>query len=423
MIIKAQIPKKLEFLFKPARYKVARGGRGSAKSWSFARALLLTGVSRCIRVLCAREIQLSIKQSVHKLLKDQIELLGLESHYNVLETEIRGINGTEFSFTGLSTLTIDTIKSFEGVDICWVEEGQTISAKSWKILIPTIRKMESEIWISYNPDLETDETHIRFTINPPPDCTNVVMNWRDNPFFNQVLDRERLHCLQTDPDSYDNIWEGKCRPAVEGAIYFKQMQMMVDENRICNLPYDPLLKVHVVMDLGGPTMAIGMVQKHLSEIRIIDYIEGGHADLGEYSADLKERRYNWGKLWLPHDGYAKSVQTGMSSYNILKALGWDIPDKKLVNYLSVEEGIKAVRLLFRQIYIDKVRCERLVECLKRYRRHVNKQTGSEASPLHDEFSHGADMLRGLCININRMTNDDSRYVPSTHKELKPRLVA
>src|SRR5690606_27951189 len=120
--------------------------------------------------------QLSIKQSVHKLLKDQIELLGLDSHYRVLETEIRGINGTEFSFSGLSTLTVDTIKSFEGVDICWVEEGQTISKRSWDILIPTIRKDGSEIWISYNPDLESDETHQRFTISPPPDCINVLMN-------------------------------------------------------------------------------------------------------------------------------------------------------------------------------------------------------------------------------------------------------
>jgi len=128
-------------------------------------------------------VQLSIKQSVHKLLSDQIVVLGLEAYYDIQETLIRGRNGTEFTFAGLSTLTADTIKSFEGYDICWVEEGQVISRQSWKILIPTIRKDDSEIWVSYNPDLETDETHQRFTIHPPHDCVNVEINWRDNPWF------------------------------------------------------------------------------------------------------------------------------------------------------------------------------------------------------------------------------------------------
>ena len=198
--IRVSIPKKLQFLFTPSRYKVARGGRGSGKSWSFARALLILGISKRVRILCTREIQNSIKQSVHKLLADQIQQLGLTSYYTVLDNEIRGTNGTEFDFVGLSSLTVDTIKSFEGYDICWVEEGQVISKRSWDILIPTIRKDCSEIWISYNPDLETDETHQRFTVKPPNNCINVEVNWRDNPYFNDVLETERLHCKATNPD-------------------------------------------------------------------------------------------------------------------------------------------------------------------------------------------------------------------------------
>ena len=217
-IIKVDIPEKLSFLFNPHRYKGAKGGRGSAKSWSFARALLIHGRSKPTRILCAREVQKSIKDSVHQLLKDQIETLKLTSFYTVLATEIRGANGTQFAFTGLSEHTVDTIKSFEGVDICWVEEAQAVSKRSWDILIPTIRKDNSEIWFSYNPDLETDETHQRFAINPPDDCMLVHMNYSDNRFFNDVLEAERLHCLKTNPDDYENIWEGKCRPAVEGAI-------------------------------------------------------------------------------------------------------------------------------------------------------------------------------------------------------------
>lgn len=405
MKIKAQFPEKLQFLFQPHRYKVARGGRGSAKSWSFARALLIMGIQKKLRILCAREVQLSIKQSVHKLLRDQIELMGLNRHYKSYETEIRGANGTEFSFTGLSSLTVDTIKSFEGIDICWVEEGQTITKRSWDILIPTIRKENSEIWISYNPDLESDETHARFTITPPPDCINVEMNWRDNPWFSDVLNQERLHCQKTDPDSYDNIWEGKCRPAVEGAIYFKQVQEMEAQGRICNVPYDPLLKVHVIVDLGwSDQMSIGMVQKGAADIRLIDYIEDSHKTLAEYSDELRGRRYNWGQLWLPHDGYSRDVKTGLSSAEILSSLGWAVPEKDEIVQMSVEEGIRVTRQTFGRIYIDKTKCARLVECLKRYRRHINRSTEAAGSPLHDEYSHGADMLRYACINANKMHN-------------------
>ncbi len=407
----ADIPGKLRFLFYPMRYKIARGGRGSGKSWSFARALLILGAKKKLRILCAREVQLSIRQSVHKLLKDQIELLGLSSFYRVYDTEIRGINGTEISFTGLSTLTVDTIKSFEGVDICWVEEGQVISKRSWDILIPTIRKADSEIWVSYNPDIETDETHQRFAVNPPPNCICVVINWRDNPWFSDVLNAERLHCKEHNPDDYDNIWEGKTRSAVDGAIYFKQLQEMELQGRVCNVPYDPMLKAHVVVDLGfADAMSIGIVQRNASAIQIIDYIEDTHKTLADYSATLRELRYNWGRVFLPHDGFSKHVQTGKSSADVLKSLGWDVVDKTEIVQLSIEEGIKQSRLTFPRLYIDKSKCDRLVECLRRYRRVINRQTETAGSPMHDEYSHGADMLRYLCINSDSMHNESKSRV-------------
>lgn len=421
MKIQAQFPEKLKFLFTPMRYKVARGGRGSAKSWSFAQALLIIGASKRVRVLCAREVQNSIKDSVHKLLKDQIERLNLHSHYRVMEAEIRGKNGTEFAFTGLSALTVDSIKSFEAIDYCWVEEGQSVSKRSWDILIPTIRKDNSEIWISYNPALESDETHKRFTMNPPEDCINALVNWRDNPWFNEVLEKERLHCKIHDPDNYDNIWEGQCLPAVEGAIYFKQVQAMEAEKRICNVPYDPLLKVHVVFDLGWEdSLSIGMVQRHTSEIRLIDYIEDRHRTLAEYSDMLRERQYNWGKVFLPWDGYSKDIKTGMGSDEVLSRLGWDVPEKESIVQMSVEEGIRATRQTFSRLYIDKNKCGALVESLKRYRRHLNRQTEAFGKPVHDDFSHGADMLRYLCINKHSMTNamNTGRYTPPRRRKTR-----
>jgi len=423
----ADFPEKLEFLFEPHRYKVVRGGRASGKSWGMARALLIKAAASKLRILCTREIQNSIKDSVHKLLSDQIELLGLTTIFRITDVGIKcTVTGSEFVFSGLSSQTVESIKSFEGFDIVWVEEGQAISEKSWVILVPTIRKEGSEIWVSYNPELETDPTHQRFVINPPIDCVSVEMNWRDNPFFNRVMDRERLHCLDRDPEGYKNIWDGLCKPAVEGAIYYSEIQTTEKEKRICNIPYDPMLKVHIVMDLGwGDSLAVALVQKNLSEIRIINYIEYHQTRLDSVSSDLKSLRYNWGKVWLPHDGFNKSLNSGgKSTFDILKALGWDVVKKDDIVMLSVEDGIRNARMTFSRIYFDKnntagpddplppagqtTLTNRLVECLKRYRRKISRETDIATTPVHCEHSHGADCFRYICANADQMLNDNAK---------------
>src|SRR5882724_11269280 len=180
---KIDFPSKLQFLFQAARYKVAHGGRGGAKSWGFARAILLIGVQRKIRVLCVRELQNSIQDSVHKLLKDQIEAMGLSGEYDVLQSVIKHKwNGTEINFEGIRN-NVNKIKSYEGIDICWAEEADKITGSSWEILIPTIRKNGSEIWVTFNPNLETDATYQRFVVDPPEASIVVQINWRDNPWF------------------------------------------------------------------------------------------------------------------------------------------------------------------------------------------------------------------------------------------------
>lgn len=405
--LKVEIPEKLQFLFTPYRYKAARGGRGSAKSWSFARALLIQGMIEPLRILCAREIQNSIKDSVHKLLKDQITALGIERYYEIQEQVIKGKNGTEFLFTGLSVHTVSSIKSFEGVDRAWVEEGQTVSKRSWDILLPTIRKEGSEIWVSYNPDLDTDPTHQLFAVNPPDGCKSVEINWSDNPWWNDIMEEMRLRCLREDPDNYDNIWEGKCRPAVEGAIYFKEIQRAEANGQICAIPYDPMLKVHVVIDLGwNDNMAIALVQRHQSSIRVIDYIQDSHRTLDSYSAELKAKNLNWGKIWLPHDGFSGDVKTGKTCEGIFKALGWKVASRDEIVELPLEGGIKNARMSFPRVYFDKAKTEKLVECLRRYRRKRNQTTGEESSPVHDENSHGGDCFRYICANADQMRNDD-----------------
>jgi phage terminase large subunit len=409
--VNVEFPEKLGFLLtKQARYKGARGGRGSAKSWSFARALLVLGSAKKLRILCTREVQKSIKQSVHKLLKDQIEAMGLSSFYRVLENEIRGTNGTEFSFSGLSDQTVDSIKSFEGCDIVWVEEAQSVSKRSWSVLIPTIRKEDSEIWLSFNPELETDETYDRFITNQPEDAIIVEMNYTDNPWFPEVLEKERLHAKATLPKTeYENIWEGRCMPAVQGAIYYDEIAKAEEEGRVCNMPHDPKLKVQVIFDLGwNDAMSISLVQKAGSALAVIENIEDSHKTLAHYSALLKERKYNWGKVYLPHDGRHKDYRTGKSAEDIMKALGWDV---EITPNISIEDGIRLTRMTFPRMYFDKTKAARIVQCAKRYRRSINQQTNEPGAPLHDEWSHGADNIRYISVNAESMTNEDWGKLP------------
>ena len=397
----ADFPAKLAPLFKPRRYKVLHGGRGGAKSWGVARALLIQGGQRPLRVLCAREVQRSMKDSVHRLLTDQIKALGLEDFYDVLETEIRGLNGTLFIFTGLATHTVDSIKSYESIDVCWVEEAHGVSKKSWDTLIPTIRKDGSEIWMTLNPDMDTDETYVRFVACSSDDTVVIEVNWRDNPWFPPVLEDERVKAQARDPEDYEHIWEGKPRRVAAGAIYRHEVEAVYRDKRVCPVPYDPLLPVHTVWDLGwNDAMTIGFVQRGVRDVRVIDYIEDSNRTLDWYVAQIEKRPWRWGTDYLPHDGRTRNFQTGKSTEELLRAMKRNVT---VLEVTSVEEGIKAARLLWPVCYFDATKTARLLECLKRYRRAVNQNTNEPMGPLHDEFSHGADMYRYIGQAVNLMT--------------------
>lgn len=219
-VIPIKLPAKLVPILEPKRFKILYGGRGGAKSHTIAQVLLAMGLRRRMRILCCREVQKSLAESSMQVLKDYIERLGLSAYYTVLKNEIRGCNGTTFSFTGLKEHTKDSIKSFEGVDIVWVEEAHSVSKASWEVLIPTIRKDDSEIWASFNPDQETDYVYDRFVKNTDPDAWVVKVDWRDNPWFGQVMDAERRKMQALNDDLYQHVWEGKCRSAA--GILFKR---------------------------------------------------------------------------------------------------------------------------------------------------------------------------------------------------------
>ena len=401
---KIEIPDKLLPLFQPKRYKVIHGGRGSAKSWSVARALVSIGATKPIRVLCARETQKSIQESVHRLLKDQIESLGLDQFYTIQENKILGTNGTEFTFAGIRQQGVANLKSYEGTDICWVEEAQVVTKKSWDVLIPTIRKPGSEIWVTFNPELDTDETFSRFVIRPPEDSVVIEMNWQDNPWFPPELDKERRQWLDRDPVGYLTTWEGKCRPAVEGAIYANEIEATQREGRIRAVPYDPQLKVHTVWDLGwNDSMSIICVQRVASEVRVIDYIEDSHRTIDSYVMQLQERKWNWGTDYIPHDGAHRDFKSGKSTQELLQTLGRNV---QVLARGNPEEGIRLARMIFPRTYFDADRCTELVNHLKRYRRQINQITQEAGAPLHDEHSHAADAFRYLAQSLEMMNNDN-----------------
>ena len=412
-VAKAQFPVKLQCLFQPekSRYRILHGGRGGAKSWGVARALLIKGAQRSLRILCAREFQTSIKDSVHKLLCDQIIDLGLEGFYEITQASIRGKNGTEFAFVGLKN-NVANVKSYEGVDICWVEEAQTTSRLSWNILIPTIRKEGSEIWVTFNPELETDETYQRFVLHPPENAIVQKINWSDNPWFPETLMLEKDALKMRDIEAYNTVWEGICRQTVDGAIFAREMQMAELDGRITKVGYDPMKPVHAVFDLGwSDATAIWFVQFIGMETRLIRYHEDNQKTISDYLAKMQTYGYMYDTLWLPHDAENKTLAAaGRSIDQIVRGAGYKT---KIIPRTPIVDSINAARTLFRNCWFDRENCYDGLQCLRHYRYEVDPDTKAfSKNPLHDQFSHGADAFRmlGLVVNEPRKRVSKPTYV-------------
>lgn len=418
-MMEKRVPSKFKPLYTHLKnnklFYIFHGGRGGGKSWEIADFLLIEGTRKKHRILCCREIQKSIKQSVHKLLSDRIVTLGLESFYQILDTEIRGLNGTEFSFSGLQNHTVDSVKSFEGATITWIEEAQTVSAYSLKILIPTVvRTPNCMIIMSMNPKLPSDAVYADYVMVEREDTIVVQINYTDNKHCPSDLVKLAEQMRDTDYDEYEHIYLGQPKEIADGAIYKAEFEQIKRENRICKVPHDPNLPVYTSWDLGilDPT-AIWFFQIYGKEKRAIDHYETNNEPLAHYARILDEKKqkygYNYDKHFAPHDIAARDLSSGVSREQTMATLGYKMTKGAR---LGVEDRIEATRQFLKDCWFDAEKCAFGIRALQNYRREFNdKLEQFKAVPVHDWASHSSDSFGEGALNINKMCKPTASAPP------------
>lgn len=378
-------------LWKPHRYKVIWGGRGGARSWSVARTLLLKAANSKLRILCTREMQSSLRDSVHQLLRDQIELMGLKG-FTVTDREIRHKNGSVFLFEGLR-YNATKIKSLEGIDICWVEEAERISKLSWSILIPTIRKPGSEIWVTFNPDQEDDATYVRFIIKSPKDCWQKKVSWEDNPWLSDELKAEKDYDYETDPENADWIWGGNLRKFSDAQILrgkweIKEFTVPFTVGRdgepepLWDGPYQG-------QDFGyGPDPAAG-VRLWIDRTNMLLYVEHEvwklHLEIDETAEYFNSTIPNF------HLYTSRADSSRPDSISFLRRHGLPRirPAKKHAG--SVADGIAHLRS-YTKIIIHP-RCKHFIQECKLYSYKVDERSGDVLPVIIDKHNHLIDSAR------------------------------
>lgn len=428
MSIDIEFPRKLRYLFEPHPYKIAYGGRGGAKSWGFAIALLELGAMRPLRILCARETMKSLADSVHKLLGDQIARLGFGDKYTILDNEIRGKNGTEIIFAGLKH-NIDNIKSLESADIVWVEEAQTVSKNSWSKLIPTIRKEGAELWVSFNPGLATDDTYKRFVLKPPKNAVVQKIGWEDNRWLSERARNDIDDLLDRDPDEFAHIYGGECRSNIEGAIFGAEMKAALAQGRIGSVPYNKMRPVSTVWDLGfGDPTAIWFVQAYDGYYNFIDFLESSDETTADYVIKLQNRGYAYDTDWLPHDSIDTIIHRKLSgttdrTKSIEMLLREARRHVRVVPKLLLTDQINAARLFLNQCRFDEEKCADGLQSLRHYqwamraeqdtdkRPATNVQEEREVrtnKPLHNWASHAASAFMGASIAMKQPKREEEK---------------
>lgn len=384
-------------LLAPRRYKGAHGGRGSGKSHFFAELLVEDAIRfPGLRAVCIREVQKSLKESAKRLIEDKIQALGVGSLFDVQAAQINTPRGGSILFQGMQDHTAESIKSLEGVDRAWVEEAQTLSDRSWRMLRPTIRKSDSEIWASWNPRLRVDPVDKFFRQQgADADIACVQANWRDNPWFPAVLEAERQRDLKNDPDGYGHVWEGEYVTVMAGAYWAKQLREAKEQGRICRIAADPLLPLLTFHDIGGAgagadAYAIWVCQFVDREIRVLDYYEAKGQMLAEHADWLRRRGYGRARVRLPHDGMHTNNVSGKRYEEHWREAGFDVSSRENDGAGVKRTRVEAVRRLFPQMWFNEATTEAGRAALGWYHAKIDEDRGIDLGPEHDWASHGAE---------------------------------
>jgi phage terminase large subunit len=430
-----EVPRAFKPLLSPARYKAAFGGRGGAKSHFFAEQLILRCVQKRTRWACIREVQNSLKESVQQLLLDKIAKFGVSQMFDPVESEIRCPHGGLIIFKGMQSYNADNVKSLEDYDGAWVAEAQTMSDRSLRILRPTIRRASSELWFDWNPRHDTDAIDVFLRQNPPPDAAVVNVSWRDNPWFPDVLKREKDHDYATDPDMAEHVWGGGYERISEASYYGRWIADAEKEGRIGHFPYRPELPVITSWDIGvDDYTAIWFWQEDGETVTVVDYYETQndgapqiirdalpeyHDDMGAAAVKLveigRERPWRYGEHYFPHDVKVREWGAGARSrVDALVELG--LRNIRKGAAVAPEERINAMRML---LPITRFNATKRVQVgisrLRRYSRRFNELMGQYMGPAQDGNQHGADAAGEFAVNCPLL----ARVVEKPKRQLQP----
>jgi len=403
-----ELPPKLIPVFAgEAMYRGAYGGRGSAKSRTFAKMAAVFGL-RFARanqpgvIVCGREFMNSLAESSLAEVKAAIASEPwLAAAYDVGETYVRTKDKRiEFAFIGLRH-NLDSIKSKARIRLLWVDEAEPVSETAWAKAIPTVREEGSEIWVTWNPERKKSATHKRFREDPPEGAKIIELNWRDNPWFPSILNRTRLEDLAKRPDQYDHVWEGDFVTVVDGAYFARSLVEARD--RITRVAKDPLMSVRAFWDIGGTgakadACAIWIAQFIGKEIRVLDYYEAVGQPLATHVQWLRER--GWGKAhcFLPHDGSTNDKVYDVSYESALRDAQFEVTVVPNQGKGAAKMRIEAARRLFPSIWFNKDTTEAGRDALGWYhekRSDDDRDVG--LGPEHDWSSHGADAFGLMCV--------------------------
>lgn len=393
-------------LLGPARYKGAYGGRGSGKSHFFADLLIEDSLcEKGLRSVCIREVQKSLKDSAKRLIEDKLQehRLGSADGFKVWREVIETPGDGVVTFQGMQDHTAESIKSLEGFRRAWVEEAQTLSARSLSLLRPTIRADGSQLWFSWNPRRKNDPVDAMFRGGALPTGAAVVKaNWSDNPWFPAVLEQERQDCLRDKPDQYDHIWEGGYAGVTEGAYYAQCLAEAKAKGRIGNVSPDPLMTYRAIFDIGGTgakadAVAIWICQFVGPNIRVLNYYEAVGQPLATHVAWMRANGYGNALIFLPHDGSTNDKVFDVSYESALREAGFEVEVVPNQGKGAAAMRIEAARRLFPSIWFNKDTTQGGIDALGWYHERKDEARNIGLGPEHDWSSHGADAFGLMCV--------------------------